>query len=139
MANRNGVIALPWDVDLTNAAAVQAALRYIPQSDLPGPFCDLTIDDVLYPIGKGLPLDDLIPAGIAHLLSDPTDLLHAWSCRDVSLNSGLLGATLRRTADGVEADFGFTGEGYLDRAAVLAWAGASAVTVARLYDMVVPP
>jgi hypothetical protein len=44
-----------------------------------------------------------------------------------------LGATLRRTADAVEADFGFNSAGYLNRDDVLAWAGASAVTVARLW------
>lgn len=73
--------------------------------------------------------------GIQQLLSDPTDLLHAWGLRDVSRNSGLLGATLKRSLDGVEADFGFTGKGYLPRAEVLAWAGASEVTVARLYGL----
>ncbi|NJO55300.1 MAG: DUF1566 domain-containing protein [Rhodospirillales bacterium] len=68
-------------------------------------------------------------------LSDPTDLLHYWSCRDVARNSGLLGVTLRRASDSVEADFGFAPDGFFDRDAVLAWAGASAVTVVRLYGI----
>ncbi|NJL70612.1 MAG: hypothetical protein HC888_02830 [Candidatus Competibacteraceae bacterium] len=73
--------------------------------------------------------------GVGQYLSDPTDLLHYWSCRNISRNSGLLGVTLRRSLDGVEADFGFALNGFFDRAAVLTWAGVSAVTVVRLYGI----
>lgn len=43
--------------------------------------------------------------------------------------------TLRRSDDAEEAEFGYDASGFLDRAAVLAWAGASAVTVARLWGL----
>ncbi|NJL72044.1 MAG: hypothetical protein HC888_10880 [Candidatus Competibacteraceae bacterium] len=72
---------------------------------------------------------------IKQYLSDPADLLHYWSFRDVSRNSGLLGVTLRRASDSVEADFGFASNGFFDRDAVLTWAGVSAVTVVRLYGI----
>lgn len=71
---------------------------------------------------------------ISQLLSDPSDLLHYWSFRDISRNSGLICATLLRTVDAVQQDFYFNSNGFLDRDAVLAWAGASAVTVVRIYN-----
>lgn len=37
----NGLITLPTGIDLEDIAAVEAAIKYIPQSALPGPFCDI--------------------------------------------------------------------------------------------------
>jgi hypothetical protein len=135
MAANNGLIVLPTGIDMSDAGAVEAALSYIPQSDLPGPFCDIGFDKTIYPIGAGFDLSSLDIGGILEHLTDPTDLLHAWSMRDISRDSGETGVTLRRTSDSDEEDFGFDNRGFLSPDAVLTWAGASAVTISRMYAL----
>ena len=58
---------------------------------------------------------------------DYADMLYYWSLRNCQV-------TLRRTADGVEADFMTDPSRYLPRNEILAWADGSAVTVAKIKE-----
>jgi hypothetical protein len=76
--------------------------------------------------------------GLSQLLSDPTDLLHIWGHRAPTAGGHVEfsgGATLRKD-DNEEGEFLVT-KGYLDRDAVIEWAGvgATSVTIVELYNI----